>query len=104
MDLVQTAAQEGSPRGSPTWAKFRLEELSFFLDNLLEKQTIDYYGDYHQQFQSIFEQVDMSDWWVKGGSASTASVTSEEEEEAPRVTRSGDGHMLRTSGGGRGLC
>lgn len=83
VDVVQTAAQEGSP----SWAKFRLEELTFFLDNLLEKQTVDYYGDYHQQFQSIFEQVDMSDWWVEGGSAATASVTSEEEEDAPRVTR-----------------
>ena len=72
VELVQTVAQEGESLargeslGEPSFAKFRLEELTFFLDNLLEKQTIDYYGDYHQQFQSIFEQVDMSDWWTCG--------------------------------------
>jgi len=41
----------------PSWAKFRLEEIDFFLNTLnIRKDAITYYGDYHNGFRSIFEQ------------------------------------------------
>jgi len=39
----------------PSWAEFRLEELDFFLNTLnIRKDAITYYGDYHNEFRSIF--------------------------------------------------
>ena len=42
----------------PSWAKFRLEEVDFFLNTLnIRKNAIGYYRDYHNGFKSIFDYV-----------------------------------------------
>ena len=42
---------------SPAWAKFRLEEIDFFLNTLdIRSDAINYYGDYHNGNRSIFQR------------------------------------------------
>ena len=42
----------------PAWAKFRLEEIDFFLNTLnIRKDAIGYYGDYHNGNMSIFDHL-----------------------------------------------
>lgn len=51
IDVIETDDEEIDP----SWAKFRLEELDFFLNTLnIRKDAITYYGDYHNDFRSIF--------------------------------------------------
>ena len=52
VDVIETEDDEIDP----SWAKFRLEEIDFFLNTLnIRKDAINYYGDYHNEFQSIFQ-------------------------------------------------
>ena len=52
VDVIETEDDEIDP----SWAKFRLEEINFFLNTLnIRKDAISYYGDYHNKFQSIFQ-------------------------------------------------
>ena len=52
VDVIETEDDEIDP----SWAKFRLEEIDFFLNTLnIRKDAISYYGDYHNEFQSIFQ-------------------------------------------------
>lgn len=51
IDVIETDDDEIDP----SWAKFRLEEIDFFLNTLdIRKDAITYYGDYHNGFRSIF--------------------------------------------------
>jgi len=39
----------------PTWAKYQLEEIDFFLNTLnIRKDAITFFGDYNNDFKSIF--------------------------------------------------
>jgi len=52
VDVIETNDNEIDP----AWAKFRLEEIDFFLNTLnIRKDAIGYYGDYHNDDRPIFD-------------------------------------------------
>merc|ERR1719412_2041086 len=54
VDVIETDDEEIDP----SWATFRLEEIDFFLNTLnIRKDAICYYGDYHNEFKSIFQHL-----------------------------------------------
>ena len=54
VDVIETDGDEIDP----SWATFRLEEIDFFLNTLnIRKDAICYYGDYHNEFKSIFQHL-----------------------------------------------
>ena len=54
VDVIETNDNEVDP----SWAKFRLEEIDFFLNTLnIRRDAIGYYGDYHNGHQSIFDHL-----------------------------------------------
>jgi hypothetical protein len=80
IDIVQTAEEETDP----SWAKFRLEELDFFLDTIdIRKDAIGYYGDYHNNFKSIFEH----NFKNSKGSLCSGSTSTTSSAPGRRITR-----------------
>ena len=75
----------------PSWAKFRLEEVDFFLNTLnIRKNAIGYYRDYHNGFKSIFDYVqDEEDCNIdEKPEASIMDKSSEKSESGDeRITR-----------------
>ena len=74
----------------PSWAKFRLEEVDFFLNTLnIRKDAIGYYKDYHNGFKSIFDYVqDEDDSNTDERSEAGMDHSSDESEnEDERITR-----------------
>jgi len=73
----------------PSWAKFRLEEVDFFLNTLnIRKDAIGYYKDYHNGFKSIFDYVPDED--NSNGDDSEAGMgisCNESESDDERITR-----------------
>jgi predicted RNA-binding protein with EMAP domain len=73
----------------PSWAKFQLEELDFFLNTLnIRKDAIPYYGDYNNDFKSIFLVPNFLD----GDSPMQESEDDTEEDDEgvqtkPRITK-----------------
>ena len=58
MDVMETNDADMDP----SWAKFRLEEVDFFLNTLnIRKDAIGYYKDYHNGYKSIFDFVQDED-------------------------------------------
>jgi len=52
--LLETASMDAS-EAEPTWAKFRLEEIDFFLNTLdIRKDVIGHYDDYNEEVASVF--------------------------------------------------
>ena len=92
LEIVETAPGDREP----SWAKYRLEELDFFFESLdIRKDAIPYYGDYHNNFQSIFEHSclgsfhDSKDsvFGVSSSSGSSGSSESSTEEDRSKNTR-----------------
>ena len=77
---------------TPSWAKYRLTELDFFLDSAdIRKEAISYYGDYNNQMKSIFERASGEEAAASTWDSSSCSRASVESEgslgSGPRVTR-----------------
>ena len=86
VDIVQTAEEDTSP----TWAKYKLDELDFFLDGTdVKKDAIGYYPDYNNEFKSIFAGGLGSDneSGIDSVSSSENSCESSDGSAGPRVTR-----------------
>lgn len=78
IDIVQTPAEDTGP----SWAKYRLEELDFFLDTLdIRKDAITYYGDYRNNFKSIFRTFKDSKDSVFDASSQGTSTDEDTEDE-----------------------
>jgi len=78
IDIVQTPAEDTGP----SWAKYRLEELDFFLDTLdIRRDAITYYGDYRNNFKSIFHTFKDSKDSVLDVSSQDTSTDEEIEED-----------------------
>ena len=75
----------------PSWAKFRLEEVDFFLNTLnIRKDAIGYYKDYHNGFKSIFDYVQEDNVDCNGEAISDRSMaesSDESESDAGRITK-----------------
>jgi len=86
IDVIETEDDEIDP----SWAKFRLEELDFFLNTLdIRKDAITYYGDYHNGFRSIFGHYEFDDGDIFGG-ATNENYDNEKtnnEQRKPRITK-----------------
>jgi len=89
VDIVETAEEDTSP----TWAKYKLDELDFFLGGTdVRKDAIGYYPDYNNEFKSIFATSGLgsdNESGIESVSTSDNSSRSESWEGAggPRVTR-----------------
>jgi len=88
VDIVGTAGAEVTP----SWAKYRLTELDFFLDSAdVRKEAISYYGDYNNQMKSIFERASeeeaVASWSESSGSSRSSVGPGASLGEGPRVTR-----------------
>ena len=75
----------------PSWAKFRLEEVDFFLNTLnIRKDAIGYYKDYHNGFKSIFDYVpdeDNSNDRDEKSEGGMDNSSDESESDVERITR-----------------
>jgi len=74
----------------PSWAKFRLEEVDFFLNTLnIRKDAIGYYKDYHNGFKSIFDYVQDGDDSNRDEQSEAGIVNTSDESESDdeRITR-----------------
>ena len=85
VDIVETAEEDTSP----TWAKYKLDELDFFLGGTdIKKDAIGYYPDYNNEFKSIFAAGLGSDNESGIDSVSTSENSSSSDGTGgPRVTR-----------------
>ena len=85
VDIVETAEEDTSP----TWAKYKLDELDFFLGGTdIKKDAIGYYPDYNNEFKSIFAAGLGSDNESGIDSVSTSENSSSlDGTGGPRVTR-----------------
>ena len=88
VDVIETEDEEIDP----SWAKFRLEEIDFFLNTLnIRKDAISYYGDYHNEFKSIFQQFgeeDSEESKTEEGSGNTSPTDfTEEEKTSKKISR-----------------
>lgn len=85
IDIVQTPTQNTDP----SWAKFRLEELDFFLDTLdIRKDAIVYYGDYHNNYRPMFQQNNLNDSdSVDSSLESSISEDNEDNVKSSGITR-----------------
>merc|ERR1712228_148177 len=89
VDIMETAEEDTSP----TWAKYKLDELDFFLGGTdIRKDAIGYYPDYNNQFKSIFASGcggsdDESGIDSVSSSDNTSSSGSSDGSGGPRVTR-----------------
>jgi len=67
---------------SPAWAKFRLEEIDFFLNTLdIKKDAISYYGDYNNKYKSIFTTRNIDDDDEEDEYDATDGSSDENQEE-----------------------
>ena len=88
VDVIETDDEEIDP----SWATFRLEEIDFFLNTLnIRKDAICYYGDYHNEFKSIFQQFgeeDSEESKTEEGSGNTSPTDfTEEEKTSKKISR-----------------
>ena len=89
VDIMETAEEDTSP----TWAKYKLDELDFFLGGTdIRKDAIGYYPDYNNEFKSIFASGcggsdDESGIDSVSSSDNTRSSGSSDGSGGPRVTR-----------------
>ena len=89
VDIMETAEEDTSP----TWAKYKLDELDFFLGGTdIRKDAIGYYPDYNNEFKSIFASGcggsdDESGIDSVSSSDNTSSSGSSDGSGGPRVTR-----------------
>ena len=87
VDIVETVEADTNP----TWAKYKLDELDFFLGGTdIRKDAIGYYPDYNNDFKSIFVN-GLGSEAESGIEGSDSSLDSSEETDGegggPRVTR-----------------
>ena len=88
VDIIQTDEDDIDP----SWATFRLEEIDFFLNTLnIRKDAICYYGDYHNEFKSIFEhfggETEVGDDDSNGDDLMEKLSQDEDEETSHKITR-----------------
>ena len=87
VDIVETVEADTNP----TWAKYKLDELDFFLGGTdIRKDAIGYYPDYNNDFKSIFVNGlgSEAESGIEGSDSSLASSEETDEEGGgPRVTR-----------------
>ena len=87
VDVIETEDDEIDP----SWAKFRLEEIDFFLNTLnIRKDAISYYGDYHNEFQSIFQHFgheETTESNIEDDPVEERSEADDEENGRKKITR-----------------
>ena len=84
VDVIETEDDEIDP----SWAKFRLEEIDFFMNTLnIRKDAISYYGDYHNEFQSIFQHFGQVTTDKEDNLLVKRSETDAEEKGKKKMTR-----------------